>query len=197
MAQQLINIGSSPNKGDGDAIRTAFDKVNDNFTELYVDVAGLKVATDSGTGVSIVANSVKGDVIGQDSTVIVDSANAKVTATLVGDVTGSVFADNSTLLVDGVNGNIPKANVEDSANWDSAYSWGDHSTAGYITSYTETDPIVGAVNGIIKADGAGNISAAVPGVDYLVTETIDLATLKTEVAASIDFADFQARIAAL
>jgi hypothetical protein len=91
----------------------------------------------------------------------------------------------------------------------------------FLTSYTETDPVVGAINGIVKADGAGNISAAVAGTDYLTSvafadltstpttvagygitdaltsETIDLATLKTEVAASIDFADFQARIAAL
>jgi len=37
----------------------------------------------------------------------------------------------------------------------------------YLTSYTETDPVVGAVNGIVKADGAGNISAASAGTDYL------------------------------
>lgn len=35
MAQQLVNIGTSVNKGDGDPLRTAFDKINDNFTELY------------------------------------------------------------------------------------------------------------------------------------------------------------------
>lgn len=35
MVQQVINIGSSANKGDGDPLRTAFDKVNDNFTEVY------------------------------------------------------------------------------------------------------------------------------------------------------------------
>jgi|TARA_B110000503_G_C7136853_1_gene409189 hypothetical protein len=35
MAQQIVNIGTSVNKGDGDPIRSAFDKVNDNFTELY------------------------------------------------------------------------------------------------------------------------------------------------------------------
>ena len=34
----------------------------------------------------------------------------------------------------------------------------------YVAS--ETDPIVGAVNGIVKADGAGNISAATAGTDY-------------------------------
>ena len=32
----------------------------------------------------------------------------------------------------------------DISNWDTAYGWGDHSTAGYLTSYTETDPIFGA-----------------------------------------------------
>ena len=37
----------------------------------------------------------------------------------------------------------------------------------YLTSYTETDPVVGAINGIVKANGAGNISAATAGTDYL------------------------------
>ena len=29
----------------------------------------------------------------------------------------------------------------DISNWNTAFGWGDHSTAGYLTSYTETDPI--------------------------------------------------------
>jgi len=37
----------------------------------------------------------------------------------------------------------------------------------YLTSYTETDPVVGAISGIVKADGGGNISAATAGTDYL------------------------------
>ncbi|MBE27436.1 MAG: hypothetical protein CMN33_07110 [Saprospirales bacterium] len=36
MAKQTVNIGSSVNKGDGDPLRTAFDKINDNFDELYI-----------------------------------------------------------------------------------------------------------------------------------------------------------------
>ena len=36
MARQIINIGTSPNKGDGEPLRTAFDKINDNFSELYL-----------------------------------------------------------------------------------------------------------------------------------------------------------------
>ena len=37
--------------------------------------------------------------------------------------------------------------------------------SSYLT--TETDPVVGAITGIVKADGGGNISAAVAGTDYL------------------------------
>jgi hypothetical protein len=197
MAKKIINTGSSANRGDGDPLRTAFNKINDNFTELYADVATLGLK--AGTGGTLVVNAIQGSVIG----------------------------DDSTLLVDAINSSIPKANVESSTDWDTAFSWGDHAAAGYLTSetdsqtlslvgtdlsitngntvdlsgfltsYTETDPVVGAVTGIVKADGAGNISAAVAGTDYLQSETIDLATLKTEVAACIDFTDFQARIAAL
>lgn len=35
MAQQLINISVRPDDGLGDPGRIAFDKVNDNFTDLY------------------------------------------------------------------------------------------------------------------------------------------------------------------
>jgi len=49
-------------------------------------------------------------------------------------------------------------------NWDAAFGWGDHASEGYLT--TESDPVVGAVTGIVKADGAGNISAAVADTDY-------------------------------
>lgn len=35
MAKQIINIGTVANDGTGDPLRSAFDKTNDNFTELY------------------------------------------------------------------------------------------------------------------------------------------------------------------
>ncbi|HOV11205.1 MAG TPA: hypothetical protein PLL90_05540 [Bacteroidales bacterium] len=41
-----------------------------------------------------------------------------------------------------VNGVIA-ATGGNSTQWNSAYSWGNHATAGYLTSYTETDPIFG------------------------------------------------------
>lgn len=35
MAQQIINIGTSPDDFTGDNLRVGGDKINDNFTELY------------------------------------------------------------------------------------------------------------------------------------------------------------------
>lgn len=35
MAQQIINVGTAPNDGLGDPIRTAYIKCNENFGELY------------------------------------------------------------------------------------------------------------------------------------------------------------------
>ena len=39
MAQQTLSIGSSANDGTGDPLRTAFTKINANFTELYGSTA--------------------------------------------------------------------------------------------------------------------------------------------------------------
>jgi hypothetical protein len=45
--------------------------------------------------------------------------------------------------------------------------------AGYISSYTETDPIVKAINGIVKSNGT-TISAAVSGTDLKTVNSISL-----------------------
>jgi hypothetical protein len=39
MAEQIINIGGHPGDGTGDPIRVAFDKTNQNFQEIYADIA--------------------------------------------------------------------------------------------------------------------------------------------------------------
>lgn len=35
MSQEIINVGAAPNDGEGDPIRTAFIKTNNNFTQLF------------------------------------------------------------------------------------------------------------------------------------------------------------------
>lgn len=39
-AQQIINVRTTPGDGTGDTVRSAFIKVNDNFTEVYTNHPG-------------------------------------------------------------------------------------------------------------------------------------------------------------
>ena len=143
MAIQVINIGTSANKGDGEPLRTAFDKINDNFAELSLKVTNLETG-----GVTVTT----------------------------GDIKGSVFGDDSTLLVDGINSRIPSSVLH------GALPAIDGSALTGVTT-TETDPVVGAITGIVKADGSGNISAAVAGTDYLTTVAFaDLTATPTTIA---------------
>jgi len=54
MAKQTINLGTGPNTGTGEPIRTAFGKVNENFTEVY-DTA--QSAFDAANSASSLAQS--------------------------------------------------------------------------------------------------------------------------------------------
>lgn len=47
MSIQSINIGSAPNDGTGDPLRTAFTKTNDNFVELYSNVSTLTASLNT------------------------------------------------------------------------------------------------------------------------------------------------------
>ena len=51
MTQQIINIGTSPNDKSGDPLRSAFIKINANFTELYATTsADVQIPTQSNNG---------------------------------------------------------------------------------------------------------------------------------------------------
>lgn len=78
MAQQTINIGTTANDGTGDPLRSAFDKVNDNFTELYSDDAGDVNSVNGATGAVVL-----------DSDDISEGSSNLYNATHTGDVTGS------------------------------------------------------------------------------------------------------------
>lgn len=118
MAQQTINIGTTANDGTGDPLRTAFDKVNDNFTELYSDDAGDVNSIIAGTGISV--DSATGDVTvtnaSPDQTVVLTDGtgittsgtypnftitNSAPNATHTGDVTGATALTIASGAVDG------------------------------------------------------------------------------------------------
>ena len=78
MSQISINIGTSPNAKDGDTVRNAFDKVNQNFTEVYSSIAAL----GGNTGGDSVVN-IKGNVSSLADVILVDATTGKITTAAV------------------------------------------------------------------------------------------------------------------
>lgn len=52
MAQQNLNLGTTPNDGTGDPLRTGLQKVQDMMTEIYGILGGLGTASTKSTGVA-------------------------------------------------------------------------------------------------------------------------------------------------
>ena len=55
----LIDIGSIANDGTGDDLRTAFDKVNQNFVELETSIDASTVASNLGDGIGVFKQKVE------------------------------------------------------------------------------------------------------------------------------------------
>lgn len=62
MSQQTINIGSAANDGTGDPLRTAFDKINDNFNEVYDKLGGSGLSNITLSGSTITNTITNGDI---------------------------------------------------------------------------------------------------------------------------------------
>jgi hypothetical protein len=64
MSQKFIDFGTFPDDPDADAIRTAFQKIQDNFTEVYAGITGTSVTSINRTpGAGVTVNSPSGEVI--------------------------------------------------------------------------------------------------------------------------------------
>ena len=109
MTQEVINVGAAPNDGEGDPLRTAFEKVNNNFSQLY--------STGFFTSNAYSAGNTAGQVIFEAPAVSFtqgvfqinsndlssnDSENITLTATVLTDGSDVKWNGHSTLF----NGNI-------------------------------------------------------------------------------------------
>ena len=83
MAKQAINIGSSANDGAGDPLRTAFTKINENFTEVYTELGGSSLSNISITGNTIGTDDTNGNITlspnGTGAVVVDTSKNLRFT----------------------------------------------------------------------------------------------------------------------
>ena len=97
MAQQTINTGTAPNDGTGDPLQTAFNKCNDNFTELYnADVAGYSNISNGTSNVKIASSgsNVTVGVGGTGNVAVWATTGEYVTGlmSVTGNITGAVVS---------------------------------------------------------------------------------------------------------
>ena len=127
MAKQTINIGTTANDGTGDPLRTAFDKINDNFTELYnaspataqVTISGNQISANESNADLVLSGSGTGDVVAGavrihgTSITSDDSSQIQINENL--DVGGNITASGNITATGNIfaNGNINLGNAAD------------------------------------------------------------------------------------
>ena len=87
MAQQHINLGTTPSDGTGDGLRTALAKVEANFTEVYAELESTATAGDISTAVAAEAAALAAAITAEAaarnsaiSTAVVAEATARTSA---------------------------------------------------------------------------------------------------------------------
>lgn len=106
MAKQTIDIGT-PNSGTGDPIRDSFDKVNQNFDEVYSSFVATGAITVGNTTVNTVISNTGGLRTGNSTS----NASVNSSAMRIGNSTVNTSLTSSVLTVGNVSVNSSALNV--------------------------------------------------------------------------------------
>jgi len=153
MAQQNIDFGTFPDDPDADAIRTAFAKVQNNFTELFATTtAGSVVSVNGGAGIAV--NTPTGNVIvtANLAQVVVSTSSLSVGQGSNGGTTAVINSSIQTLVID-----INPANVF-SGNF-SGLSGALANLNGTLTTNSNSQPNITSVGTLSNLSVTGNITA--------------------------------------
>lgn len=117
MTKQIINIGRTENDRSGDTLRAAFNKINENFNEVYTNLDILGGTIDPNDTIEA---KLKGDVIAANGTVLINSVTGKITTDAVPTNVPLVYRIRANFLSDGNLNEIvdlpPNWSVSKSAN---------------------------------------------------------------------------------
>ena len=103
MAQRNIDFGSFPDDPDADAIRTAFQKVQQNFTEVYAGVETAAVSSINKTpGAGITVSQPTGNVIvtANIATLQVHTSTLSIGRDANGNTDTTITQSSQTLWID-------------------------------------------------------------------------------------------------
>tara|TARA_E500000331_G_scaffold29745_1_gene25025 strand:- start:2320 stop:6795 length:4476 start_codon:yes stop_codon:yes gene_type:complete len=112
------------NRGAGSRCHVYYFKITRSVDNVLTEITYTPTSAGGGGGISL-----------SDLAVL----KPNPTASGNGDLTYSSINGQFTYTPPDLSG-IP--NASKISQWDTAYGWGDHSTEGYLTSFTETDPTV-------------------------------------------------------
>ena len=147
MATKKINIGQLANDGTGDDIRTAFDKVNDNFVDLDARFPTASTGENLGPlGEGIFSSATNSSLSFKK---IIGGDNITLTSSITGiTITGPDSLDQLIVVSD--NGTVTVARGQ---------TMSIQGTNGIATSVTGQNLYISATNGAVSADGAPTLSA--------------------------------------
>ena len=101
MTQQIINVGTGPDSYTGESLRTAFQKVNDNFSQLYAGNVGANISGNiiTANGFVTSGNVVAGNVTaaGNISAYYFTGDGSQLTGVTVSANTGNISFSNLTI----------------------------------------------------------------------------------------------------
>jgi len=107
MARQTVNIGSAPNDGTGDPLRVAYDKLNDNFLEIYDDGGANIIVNNPVTLTETTLDVALADIEAGSGGGAVDSVNSDTGAVIV-DLESVLNEGNESTLGQGIQSLIIK-----------------------------------------------------------------------------------------
>jgi len=151
MAKQTINIGTSANDGTGDPLRSAMDKTNDNFTELYNGAGG--VADGAVTTAKLADDAVDSDKIADGAVDTVHIADLNITTgKIANDAISYEKVDDEFTTVDALSAGATVA-----VDFDAAQVF--TLTPNASTTFNITNPKIGVTKTIIVTGAGGSYTA--------------------------------------
>ena len=193
MAKQTIGIGSAANDGTGDPLRSAFDKINDNFSEIYTELGGSSLSSLSLSGNALISDVTNSDINitpnGTGVVIINSNLEVKGTTTEINATTLEIGDNLIELNKDNSGGADEDAGIyiqRGSAGNNAVFYWNegdDKFKAVLTTSVGTATAVTDSSTATIVANLEGDVTAGT--VDTNIIQSTDSSNIRIQEAVEI------------